>query len=64
MGDGIVREDVDYEYTCQPLDTESREYITCIATKSKESYDKYGSSRICKCFAFVHSLHYWIAGMV
>ncbi|XP_074608634.1 VWFA and cache domain-containing protein 1-like isoform X2 [Acropora palmata] len=46
IGDGIVKEDVDYEYTCQPLDTENREYITCIAIKLKESDDKYGSSRI------------------
>lgn len=56
IGDGIVKENVDYQYTCQPLDTENREYITCIAIKLKESDDKYGSSRICKCFTFVSSL--------
>ncbi|XP_068758556.1 VWFA and cache domain-containing protein 1-like [Montipora capricornis] len=46
LGEGINIEVVDYEYTCQPLETDNREFITCVAIKLKESDDKYGSSRI------------------
>ena len=50
LGDGVKVEKVNYKYTCQPLDTTGREYITCIAIKERDADDRFATSQIRKLY--------------